>query len=167
MKRTALICGLIGVLAAPGTLWAATAQTGTWQRGCQSGSAFATKNLTPGEYACYTPASGTATDAATPILGVSSCENVDVSMMDDYNGTGSACTVTWTVQECGPWDLSVLTTDALKNAACGTAEGVSALSGDSKRSDLALLYTRMVGGGAGANITSCRIFVKCAYGPGK
>lgn len=158
MNRLALIAGLIGVLVAPGAQ-AAPAEVGSWLMGGQTGRA--TKTLRGGQWATYTPASGADDESASPILSVMQCENYDLYLADDYDGDGTACTVTWEVQSCPP-GASGLATDALKNASCAVAEGVTDLTGDSQRSDLAGFYVRIHGQNAGANINSCRITIKCA-----
>jgi hypothetical protein len=157
MRRIALFLVGIWLLWAQGAE-AATAETGNWKQSCQS--AQNTKSMTAGSFVCYTPAVGAATDSASPFLSASACENIDVFLHDDWDGDGTACTVTWQLQMCPP--PVNLTTDALKNAACNTLTGVAALTGDDVKSNLAAEYIRIVGGGAGANIDSCRVVVKCA-----
>lgn len=156
-KRPALCLGLIGALAAPLAALAVTAETGSWTKNCQAGAT--TKNVMPGTFACYTPAAGSATDAASPILTVSNCENFDAFLHDDFDGDAVACTVTWQLQMCPPVTLA---NDTAKNNACNTLPGVAAMTGDDAKSNLAGIYIRVVGGGAGANIDSCRVVVKCA-----
>jgi hypothetical protein len=158
MNRTALFLGLLGVLVAP-RAWAVTAQAGSWTKNCQTGTT--TASLEGGQYACYTPATGAATDSATPVLATMGCENIDMQLLADFTGGGSACTVTWQPQICPPGAAS-LSTDAIKNVACATMPGVAALTGNDAKSKIAGFYTRFVGGAAGVNITSCRIVVKCA-----
>ena len=161
MNRSALFLGLIGVLAAPAA-WAVTAQTGVWLDSCQTGKTAA--GLTGGEWACYRPASGMALDAATPALSVASCDNIDIQHLDDWDGDGTASTVTWQPQMCSPFNSA--NTDTIRNLSCNSMVGVAALTGDDARSKLAGFYVRFVGGGAGANIASSMLIVKCALGTG-
>lgn len=156
MNRWPLILGLIGAFAAPWVAWAAT-QTGNWQGGCQTGSAV--KSLHGGGWACYQPASGASTSSASPILDLNSCENFDIFLFDDQDGDATACTVTWTIQACPP---STLANDTARDNACNTLLGTAAMTGDDVESNLAPGFMRVVGGGAGANIDSCRIVVHCA-----
>ena len=144
-----------GLLVA-GSAWAAT-QTGSWTGSCQGGSSV--KSLHGGGFACYSPAAGASTSSASPIMDLNSCENFDVFLFDDFDGDGTACTVAWTIQACPPQTLS---TDGTRDAACNTLLGTAALSGDDVESNLAPGFMRVVGGGAGANIDSCRIVVHCA-----
>jgi hypothetical protein len=157
MKRIALFLLGLGLLWAQGA-WAATAETGGWKLSCQGNQT--TKSMTAGSMVCYTPASGAALDSASPFLAVTACENFDAFLHDDFDGDGTACTVTWQLQMCPP--PVNLTTDALKNAACNTLPGVGAMTGDDAKSNLAGEYIRVVGGGAGANINSCQVVIKCA-----
>ena len=157
MRRLALF--LVGLwLVWSSQAQAITAQAGTWTKSCQANANGST--LMAGSFSCYTPAAGAATDSASPIMQVTACENIDVFLHDDWDGDATACTVTWQLQMCPP--PVGLTTDALKNAACNTLTGVAALSGDDVKSNLAGEWIRVVGGGAGANIDSCRVVVKCA-----
>lgn len=159
MRRFALLLPLLWAIPAG----AITAETGNWKNGCQSNAN--TKSISAGGLVCYTPAAGAATDSASPILAVDQCENIDVFLHDDWDGDATACTVTWQLQMCPP--PVGLTTDALKNAACNTLTGVAAMTGDDVKSNLAGEYIRIVGGGAGAAIDSCRIVVKCAQPSGE
>lgn len=155
MKRLLLPMLLLCV---PGPALAIVTETGNWRLSCQGTAA--TKSMEAGSFVCYTPAVGAATDSASPILWVGACENFDAFLHDDWDGDTTACTVTWQLQMCPP--PVGLTTDALKNAACNTLPGVAALSGDDAKSNLAGEYIRIVGGGAGAAIDSCRVVIKCA-----
>lgn len=156
MKRSALCLGLLAALSAPWVAWAAT-QTANWTGSCQTGSTV--KSLHGGGFACYTPASGASTSSASPILDLNSCENVDFFLFDDRDGDATACTVTWTIQMCPP---DTLANDTARDNACNTLPGTAALTGDDVESNLAPGFLRIVGGGAGANIDSCRIIVHCA-----
>ena len=163
MNRLALILG-IGALVAPANLLAVTAQAGKWTRGCQSASTISAVH--GGEWACYTPATGAATDSASPILDVSQCDNIDVFLSDDHTGAGATCSVTWGMDQC-PAGAAALASDALKNVACAALPGFTTLDGAltngvDVESNLAGMFVRVRGGGAGANITSCQIMVKCA-----
>lgn len=158
MYRKALILGLIGALASQ-TAWAVPAQTSSWTKNCQTGST--TKQVTPGTTACYS-STGAGLEAASPVLDATNCENVDIFMFDDFDGDGaSVCTVVYEVQMCPP-GANELATDALKNAACVQLPGTTDLTGDDVESDFAAHFLRVVGQGAGANPTACRIVVKCA-----
>lgn len=158
MNRLALIFVAVGALAAQAAL-AAPAQVGSWTRGCQTGQTIT--SLVGASVACYTPAASASLESASPILYVGNCENIDVFMWDDYDGDGTACTVTWTIDGCPP-GTDRLSNDSAKNAACNTLQGAASLSGDDVESNLAAVYVRVHGENAGANIDSCRIEVKCA-----
>lgn len=147
-----------------GCLWASVsqavpAQTSSWTKNCQSGQT--TKNVQPGNVACYS-STGAGLEAASPIIDVTNCENVDFFMFDDFDGDGaSICTVVYEIQMCPP-GANELATDALKNAACTQLPGTTDLTGDDVEANFAAQFIRVVGQGAGANPTACRIVLKCA-----
>jgi hypothetical protein len=161
MNRLALIL-CVGALVAPVDALAVTAQTGNWLRFCQSGQIA--KNLVGGAMACYTPAAGSATDAASPVLDVTACENVDIFYYADWDGDGTTCTVTYAIENCPPNANGL--TDTLKNTACTTLPGTidmgTGVGQSAVESNLAGVILRIRAEGAGANIDSCRVVVKCA-----
>ncbi len=161
MIRLALYL-LVGALAAP-AVWAAPAQVGSWARACQTGQT--TASLKGGGWACYTP-TGSDTESASPALDVTSCENVDVFLFVDADGDDSSCTVTWDIEMCPPGS-NALATNAIKNFACQSLPGITALgaddpAGDDVESNLAGTHIRVHGQAAGANLTECTVIVKCA-----
>jgi hypothetical protein len=159
MNRTALFLGLLGVLVAP-RAWAVPAQLGSWTKNCQTGSTVG--SLIAGQYACYSPPAAADNDDSSPVLTTTACDNIDIQMFSDPTGAAVAiCTATYQPQMCPP-NAQALTTDALKNAACATMTGVTTLSGNDAKSDLASMYMRVVGGAVGINMSSCRIVVKCS-----
>ena len=74
---------LVGVFLAPALGYAATA--GTWQKGCQTGSMFATDTMSPMSQVCWTP---TAIADDAPMLNMDNCENVDIFYFGDYAAAG-------------------------------------------------------------------------------
>jgi hypothetical protein len=157
-----LFLALLGGLLLPMTASATPAEDSdvVWLRACQG---LKVASVSAGTYVCLTPDSDADDEVASNVLDVSSCENVDIFLHDDYDGDATACTYTWDIEMCPP-GAGALATDALKNAACADLPGATDLSGDDVESNLAVQFLRVVGNNAGANPDSCRIVVKCAEG---
>lgn len=144
---------LVACIFLPASVWAATI---AWTESCRTSKP--TTALSPGEYACLDP---TANDDVSTILGVGICENIDVFHFDDKNGDATVSTTTWEIEGC-PFGESQSQTAAGRNAACEILSGTAALSGDDVESNLAGIFIRVKGDGAGANPEDSRIMVKCA-----
>lgn len=138
------------LLLIPSLAWATD-----WKRGCGSVS---TTILQPGEFACLDP---TANSDDSTILNVANCENVDYFLFDDKDGDSTVCTVAWSIEGC-PFGEDPAQSAAGRDAACVLLPGTAALSGDAVESNIAGIYIRATGDGAGANAGDCRLMAKCA-----
>jgi len=124
----------------------------SWLKHCRAGDV--TTAINPGEYICNDP---TANDDDTPILAIGGCPETEWFLHTDKDGDATLCTVDWTLQTCPPGaqDLSATARDN----ACANSTNV--LSGNDSEPNLAGLFLRAIGDGAGANAGDCRIVVRC------
>lgn len=117
MKRTALLLGLLVVLAVP----VADAE---WIRNCQAGRT--TNSLSGGLFACHNP---TVVDDDPGVLDVSGCENVDIFWYDNITGDGTGdLDGTAAIFTCPVVANEVLDTEAERLAGCQPLNGGTTLS---------------------------------------
>lgn len=116
MNRLALILGL-------GALMVGSPATASdWLKNCQTTASANAQSLTPGQFACYIPAS--ATDNSDGMLGVSSCENIDLLWYDDVDGDTTAAGATAVIDSCPDSGLSTANGGA-GEAACWAIENLT------------------------------------------
>lgn len=132
-----------------------SASAQAWWLNCNSD--ISRVHIGPGEWVCFDPSANT---DESPIVDVSGCENVDYFLFDDKDGDATVCTVTWEIEAC-PVKNSEVSASAT-DAACEILAGTAALSGDDAESNIAGIFIRVKGDGAGSNAGDCRIMAKCA-----
>lgn len=163
-KLLTLLLGL-GGLALP------VVSSAEWQLGCQSGTGFQRNSIgNGGSFVCHDPSA--ATDAPE-ILGIASCENVDVFFYDDLDGDGTASAGTHDVYTCpqgngddGDGDGSAdLNTDAERRLGCQPLNGGTTLS-STNTEVFGMSGAWMWVDSAGAT-NDGRIIVRCAQPSGR